>query len=120
MAHQGESIKYLPFRACFGVFGSYVGLILNIMCVAAQLYLACSPISGKLTFMTWLSDFIAVPIILVFFVVWKVWKDRGGWVKLKDIDLASGRKDNWLQAHLEDAKERATWGFWTRVGHFFC
>jgi amino acid transporter len=120
MSHQGQSIKYLPFRACFGVIGSYVGLFLNIMCVGAQLYLACSPINRNLTFESWLSEFIAVPIILSFFLLWKVCKDRKGWIKLEAIDLVTGRKDNWLEAHAEDQKERAEWGFWTRIIRFFC
>jgi hypothetical protein len=45
-------------------------------------------------------DVIAVPIIFGFFVFWKVFKGRkvGGWVRLPEMDLVTGRKDNLAKA----------------------
>lgn len=37
---KGHSIAELPYRAMFGVAGSYVGVLLNFMCLAAQFYVA--------------------------------------------------------------------------------
>jgi amino acid permease len=41
-------------------------------------------------------DVIAVPIIFGFFVFWKVLKERkvGGWVRLTEMDLVTGREHN--------------------------
>ena len=122
MTYQGQSIKYLPFRACFGVYGSYVGLILNVLCLIAQIYLACSPVGGGRTFTSWLMDVIAVPVIFGFFIVWKVCKCKreAGWIRLAEMDLITGRKDNWVQAHAEDVKEREGWSSWQRMVKFLC
>jgi yeast amino acid transporter len=122
MTNQGHSIKYLPFRACFGVYGSYVGLILNVLCLAAQIYLACSPVVGTMTFASSMMDILAVPVIFGFFIVWKLCKSRkeGGWIQLAEMDLITGRKDNWVEAHAEDAKEREGWSTWRRIVRFLC
>jgi yeast amino acid transporter len=122
MKYQGQSLKFLPFRACFGVYGSYVGLILNGVCVVLQVYLAFSPVDGIWEFGTWVMDIIAVPIIFGFFVFWKVFKGRkeGGWVRLAEMDLVTGRKDNLAKAHAEEQAERASWSSWQRIVHYFC
>ena len=45
-------------------------------------------------------DVIAVLIIFGFIVFWKVFKGRkvGGWVRLAEMDLVTGRKDNLAKA----------------------
>ena len=87
-----------------------------------QLYLACSPVGGKWEFGLWVMDVVAVPIILGFFVFWKLWKGRkeGGWVRLAEMDLITGRKDNLVKAHAEEQAEQATWSSWQRVVHYLC
>jgi len=87
-----------------------------------QLCLACAPVDGKWNFGTWAMDVIAVPIIFGFFVFWKVFKStkEGGWVRLAEMDLVTGRKDNWAKAHAEEQAERASWGSWQRIVHYFC
>lgn len=37
---QGHSLDELPYKASFGVWGSYFGLALNILCLIAQFYVA--------------------------------------------------------------------------------
>ena len=122
MKCQGESIKYLPFRACFGVYGSYVGLILNVLFVIAQIYLSCSPVNGNMTLGSLVSDLCGLPIVFGFFIVRKLCTNRqeGGWVPLAEMDLITGRKDNLVQAHAEDKKERARWSPWQRMVRFLC
>jgi amino acid transporter len=39
-AHNGHSIDELPFKAMFGVWGSYGGVLLNFLCLMAQFYTA--------------------------------------------------------------------------------
>lgn len=38
--HNGHTVKELPFSAAFGVWGSWYGLIMNILCLIAQFYTA--------------------------------------------------------------------------------
>lgn len=37
---QGHSLDELPYRATFGVVGSWIGVILNMLCLIAQFYVA--------------------------------------------------------------------------------
>lgn len=37
---KGHSIEELPFRAAFGIWGSWLGVLLNFLCLAAQFYVA--------------------------------------------------------------------------------
>jgi amino acid transporter len=39
-ARQGHTVDELPFAAALGVWGSYIGLFLNIICLVAQFYVA--------------------------------------------------------------------------------
>ena len=120
MKKQAQSIDLLPFQACFGIYGSYLALIINILCVLAQVYLGFSPIGGSLTPEACLMDVIAVPVIIGFYVVRRVCKRKEGWVRLEDVDLVTGRKDNLVLAHAEDAAERATWGCGRTAFHWIC
>jgi amino acid transporter len=122
MTHQGQSIKYLPFKACFGVYGSYLGLLINVLCICAQMFLAFSPIHGSLTSTSWVMEVVAVPVIFGFYAVWKLCTSRkkGGWISLTEMDLVTGRKDDLVKAHQEDAAERAGWSPLKRVFRFLC
>jgi amino acid transporter len=122
MKHQGQSIKFLPFRACFGVYGSYLGLILNILCLVAQIYIACSPVIGSMTWSSLIMDILAIPVIFAFYTIWKVCKSKreGGWIGLAEMDLITGRKDNLVEAHAEEMKERAEWSPCRKFVRFLC
>ena len=45
-AVQGHSVEELPFRALGGVYGSWFGVILIILVLIAQFYVALWPIGG--------------------------------------------------------------------------
>ena len=67
-------------------------------------------------------DVIAVPVIFGFYAIWKICKSRkeGGWVRLAEMDLVTGRKDNLAQAYAQEMKERAGWSSWQRMVRFLC
>lgn len=122
MKKKTQPIVILPFRACFGIWGSYFGLIVNIACIVSQVYLGFAPIGGDLTVEGCLMDVIAVPVIISFCVVWKLCKKKqaAGWVRLAEMDLVTGRKDDLARSHAEDTAERASWGYGRRVFNWFC
>ena len=37
-AYNGHTVDELPFKAAFGIYGSFVGLALNILCIMASFY----------------------------------------------------------------------------------
>ena len=61
---QGHSLDELPYKATFGVYGSYIGLTLNILCLIAQFYTALYPIGGSPDAYAFFQSYLAAPLIL--------------------------------------------------------
>jgi len=90
----------LPFKAAFGVYGSYVCLVLNIICLVAQFYVALYPVGGpNLDPKTFFELYLAGPFLIGLYLMWKIYSwfarpaDRPFYVKLKDIDIYTGMRD---------------------------
>ncbi|OAP57211.1 hypothetical protein AYL99_07949 [Fonsecaea erecta] len=98
--YQGHSVDELPFKAAFGIWGSYVCAVLNLVCLIAQFYVALYPVGGPyLNATIFFQDYLAGPFIAVLYVGWKVWswfkvkEHRPLYVKIKDIDIYSGMRE---------------------------
>ena len=108
-AAQGKSLDDLPFKAAAGVVGSWFGLILNVLCLVAQFYVAIFPIGKTPSAQSFFQAYLAAPIVLIFFVVWKVVK-KTRYVRSMEVDLVSGcREINLHELHEKDLEEQATW-----------
>lgn len=107
---QGNLVDDLPFKAATGVYGSWLGLLLNILCLIAQFYIALFPIGQPTKASTFFKAYLGVPVILVFFLCWKIAK-RTRFVRAKEADLVSGRRlMNLHELHLEDLEKQSHWG----------
>ncbi|EFW18721.1 glyceraldehyde-3-phosphate dehydrogenase 1 [Coccidioides posadasii str. Silveira] len=122
---QGHSLDELPFRAQGGVITSWIGFIINCIVLVAQFWTGFAPIGyGELSHServkTWFSTYLAAPIVLTFYITYKLWY-RTSIVHAKDMDLTTGRRDLNLQ-HLiaEEKAERESWPKWKRVYKAFC
>jgi len=98
-ALQGHSIDELPFRAQFGVIGSYMCAVLNLLCLIAQFYVALYPVGGpNLNPTIFFQDYLAGPFLLVLYLGWKTYswfkipQNRPLYVKIKDIDIYTGMR----------------------------
>jgi yeast amino acid transporter len=110
MKAQGHNIDDLPFQAVLGVWGSWFGLILNILCIIAQFYIAVSPIDGSPTAYDFFVQMLALPIILACFLGWKIWH-KTRWVRASEADLLTGRRElDLAAAKAAEREERANWG----------
>jgi yeast amino acid transporter len=90
----------LPFRAAFGVWGSYVCLLINIVALMAQFYIALYPIGGpNLNANNFFQLYLAGPLLIFLYLCWKVYSwfvrpaDRPWFIKTKDIDIYTGMRD---------------------------
>ena len=90
----------LPFRAAFGVWGSYLCLLINVISLIAQFYVALYPVgSTYLDPTTFFQLYLAGPLLIFLYVCWKVYSwfvrpaDRPIWIKLKDIDIYTGMRE---------------------------
>ncbi|PBP20145.1 amino-acid permease inda1 [Diplocarpon rosae] len=115
--HQGHTVNEIPFRAFFGVYGSWVGLILVILVLAAQFYIALYPLSknGEIgTAEEFFQAYLALPVVIFFFACGWIWK-RPQWLTLDKIDIDTGRKEvNWGQIDAEKARI-ASFPAWKRL-----
>jgi len=117
---QGYSLDDIPFKAAGGVWGSYVGVTLNVLVLIAQFYTAVWPIGGEPNAETFFQAYLAAPVVLVFYLFWKIFK-RTKIVKSHEVDLITGRRElNLAELKAEEREEQATWGKWKRFYYFMC
>lgn len=115
-AKQGRSLDDIPFKAPFGVYGSWCSLVLITIFFAGQFYISISPpgVSGVANAEAFFRGFLTVPIILLFWAVAYAMK-RQGFHKLAEIDLDSGvRAHDWDSINAQRAK-MAKWPWWRRA-----
>ncbi|KAM5451269.1 histidine permease [Microsporum audouinii] len=122
---QGHSLDELTFRSQPGVIGSYIGLAFNMLVLVAQFWVGLFPIelkdkSSKGHAQSWFSVYLAAPIVLVFYVPYKIWF-RTSIVRAKDMDLKTGRRDMDISDLIaEEREEREQWPAWKKFYKIFC
>jgi len=100
---QGHSTDELPFKAQFGIIGSYICAFMNFLCLAAQFYVALYPIGGpNLNPTIFFQAYLAGPFLVILYLGWKVYswffikEHRPLYVKIKDIDIYTGMREGQL------------------------
>ena len=90
----------LPFKAFFGVWGSWLCLLINVIALMAQFYVALYPIGGPyLNANLFFQLYLAGPLLIFLYLVWKGWSwfkrpsDRPLFVRTRDIDIYSGMRE---------------------------
>lgn len=111
-AHSGRTVEQLPYKAKYGVIGSYIGLFLNVICLVAQFYVALFPIGGKPDAADFFESYLAGPVIFTLYVGWKVWtREWKLWVSASDMDVTTDMREF---ADDEEEVQKAT-GFMGKV-----
>ncbi|KAI5364824.1 Putative amino acid permease [Septoria linicola] len=117
-AYHGHTLDEIPFKAAFGVWGSWLGLILIILVLIAQIYVAIADAYEAETPSEAASAFflslLAIPVVLVFYIAGFVWK-RESWKSLASIDVDSGRRDLDYETFQALKAKRAAWPAWRRI-----
>ncbi|KAL1968504.1 hypothetical protein VTN77DRAFT_1714 [Rasamsonia byssochlamydoides] len=122
---QGHSLDELPYRSQAGLIGSWIGFIFNCLVLVAQFWVAFAPVgyaseSARDLVENFFSAYLAAPIIIAFYIYYKIWK-RTPFIRAKDMDLNTGRRDLDVQHLIEEERaEQATWPTWKKVYKFFC
>lgn len=115
----------IPFKAAGGIYGSYLGLLLCFIILAAQIYVAIDvgpppegedpPTPGERAD-NFFKQVLALPVVLVFWACGYLWK-RTGWLRTDQIDLDTGlREHDWDEINAYRAKIAAL-PKWRRVLH---
>ena len=146
-AARGRTLDQLAFRAQAGVLGSWAGLLLNCLVLASQFWIAVWPIKSAGTgaggstggssgstggddyegpvgpsarARTFFLDFMAVPVVAVFWLAHKAWF-RTPVVRIRDMDIDTGRREFNLPILLaHEVDEKRYWPRWKKVYKFLC
>ncbi|KAL4805162.1 amino acid permease/ SLC12A domain-containing protein [Aspergillus unguis] len=100
---QGIDYKKLAFRDRFAPWSQYLGLVLIVLFLAAQLYFAIYPFEGKPSAENFFATYITVPLFFIDYIVYKLWF-KTKLVKPQDMDFSAARYFDRIE---EDEKEQA-------------
>ncbi|KAK3995986.1 putative amino-acid permease [Cladorrhinum sp. PSN332] len=119
---QGYSLDQIPYRPRLGVYGSYMGLALNILCLLATFYSALWPSPSAVPRAeTFFQSYLAAPVVVAFWLFWKV--KTGKWrvfTPLMEIDLKTDLKAlDPADAH-NDVDSSVGMSPWKRFGKWLC
>ncbi|KAM0334986.1 hypothetical protein ACHAQA_000020 [Verticillium albo-atrum] len=112
-AYHGHTLDEIPFHAAGGVYGSYLGLFLCFIVLAAQFYTAIAP-PGQSALNDaegFFKSYLALPVVLAFWICGFLWK-RTGWLRTSQMDVDTGRRDlDWdaIRAYREHQKTLPKW-----------
>ncbi|KAF1952959.1 amino acid transporter-like protein [Byssothecium circinans] len=117
----GHTLNELPYQAPFGIIGSYLCVALNVLCLIANFYIALWPVGGKPDAEAFFSAYLAAPLILTLYIIWKVYSwnkfpsHRRAWVPLADIDVHHGLRAELLGTNAHAAAQP----WWKRIINAF-
>jgi len=99
-AHNGHTLDELPYKAIFGVWGSWLCLLINVISLMAQFYVALYPVGGpNLNANTFFQLYLAGPLLIFLYLCWKIYSwfarpgDRPLFIRTRDIDLYTGMRE---------------------------
>jgi amino acid transporter len=122
---QGRHTDEIAYTAQAGVWGSYYGVILIILVMIAQFWIALFPLGGKPNASDFFQAYLSFPVVLFFYACHKLWTRNWAWyIKAENIDIDTGRRELDLdvlkQEILEEKEIIAAKPFYQRVYHFWC
>ncbi|AGO13904.1 AaceriAGR039Cp [[Ashbya] aceris (nom. inval.)] len=127
MSVQGRSLGELGYRANTGSIGSYYAIFFNIVVLIAQFWIAIAPIPkhGELDVEFFFQNYLAFPVLVVFYVGYKLWKrDFRLVIPASQVDLQSHRQifdeEVLIQEEMERKERVKNSSFFHRVLDFWC
>ncbi|CZR58012.1 probable amino acid transport protein GAP1 [Phialocephala subalpina] len=123
---QGNSLSDLVYQSPIGVTGSWIGLISLILILVAQFWVAIAPegassdTSKGEQVTNFFEAYLAMPVVLLFYGFYKIWY-RTKWVRVKDIDLVTGRNEfESLGVRRQWREDRSEWPRWKVIYKTLC
>lgn len=120
---KGRGTDELAFTSQVGVVGSWIGLVINILVLIAQFWIALYPIGESPDPAAFFQKYLAFPIVIVFYTFWKLYK-KPPFVRTKDIDVDTGRREMDLDLLKQEVAEEKAYirskGWWYRTYKFWC
>lgn len=127
LCRQGRSTDELTFKAAAGIYGSIVGLGINMAVIVLQFWIALFPVGGSPNASDFFQAFLSIPVIIGFYVFAKFIHLRDYKslvVRAKDMDLDSGAREvdmEVLKQEIQEENKRIrSRGFLYRMYSFWC
>ena len=99
-AANGRTTADLPYKANAGVIGSYICVLICILGLMGQFYVALYPVGGpNLSAKNFFNLYLAGPLLVFLYGVWKAYSwvhfpsHRQLYVKINDIDIYTGMRE---------------------------
>jgi amino acid transporter len=90
----------LPYKANCGVWGSWICLLICVLALIAQFYVALYPVGGpNLDATTFFQLYLAGPLLIFLYLLWKGYSwiyepaHRPLFIRTKDIDIYTGMRE---------------------------
>ncbi|KAK7885763.1 histidine permease [Exophiala xenobiotica] len=122
---QGHTLDELAFRSPVGVWGSWVGLIFNILVLIAQFWTGFRPVgyaddSPTYIVINFFQAYLAAPVVIVMYIGYKVYR-RTSIIRARDMDVFTGKREMNIKTLVaEERADRLNWPTWKKVYKFFC
>jgi amino acid transporter len=123
LKYQGRTTEELEFKSAVGLPGSIYGFVLNSLVLIAQFWTALFPIGTPPNASAFFQIYMTFPIIVVCYIAYKLWY-RPKWVRIRNMDIDTGRREVDVDQLREEIKEEkayiASRGWWYRAYRFWC
>lgn len=120
-----RSVDELTYVSQCGKIGSWFGILMNLLILIAQFYIALFPIGEEPNAEAFFEGMLSIPVLIVFIVFYIFWKrDSFFYIKTRDIDIDTGRRNYDLghlkQVILEEKAHIRSKPFYYRIYKFWC
>ncbi|KAI1365000.1 putative amino acid permease [Xylaria arbuscula] len=124
-AYRGHKVSELAFRSQVGVYGSWVGLIINLLILVAQFWIGAWPVgythmtSAELA-KSFFLVYLAAPVVIIFYIGHWFWH-RTSIIRVADMDVDTGRRDFNLPILIaQEREEKKNWPKWKKMYKYMC
>ncbi|CAN8096980.1 unnamed protein product [Discula destructiva] len=113
----GYTLDQIPYKPTLGVWGSWIGLGLSILCLIATFYSSLYPTSDATPDAAYFFEvYLAAPVVLVLYLGWKCYtRDWRMLVPISEMDLTTGLR----MINPDDETEELKQGWVARIGRAF-
>ncbi|KAI0437803.1 putative amino acid permease [Xylaria telfairii] len=124
-AAKGHKISELAFRSQVGVFGSWLGFIINILILIAQFWIGAWPVgydkkSSVALAKSFFLVYLAAPVVIIFFLGHYLWH-RTSFIRIEEMDVDTGRRDFNLPILItQESEEKKSWPAWKKLYKYLC
>ena len=123
--HRGHTLDELAFTSQATVWGSYAGLIFNILILIAQFWTGFAPVgyasmTAGARVQNFFEAYLAFPIVVLMYIIFKIVR-KTRFVRISEIDVDSGKREMDLATILaEERAEKKNWPAWKKVWKTLC